>query len=260
MARGPQETPKRSPARAVPAEPASATLPGGEPTAAAVAAYLRRHPGFFRQHPALLDGLELPPAGGGDGRVIDLRAAMVERLRGQVSDMTALRDEMVATGRGNQQVQARTHEAVLALLTARSFEQLIERATGDLATILDVDVAALGVERANPRGSEGALPPVRLGGVFQLEPGTVELLIGAGRQTRLREATTGDPLLYGGGAGLVRSDALVRLAISRQTPPALLALGARDEGHFHAGQGTELLQFLGAVLTEQIRAWLDLPE
>ncbi len=258
MARGPQETPKRSPARAA-AEPPAADEPG----AAAVAAYLRRHPEFFHQHPALLDELALPSAAegrAGSAQVIDLRAAMIERLRGQVLSMTQLRDEMVAAGRGNLQVQARTHEAVLALLTARSFEQLIERATGDLATILDVDVAALGVERANPRTAEGALPPVRLGGVFQLEPGTVDLLVGPGRQTRLREATNGDPMLYGGGAGLVRSDALVRLSISRQTPPALLALGARDEGHFHPGQGTELLQFLGAVLTEQVRAWLDLPE
>lgn len=254
MARGPQETPKR------PAGRAAAAAPADEPSAAAVAAFLRRHPDFFRVNPDLLDALALPAPKSGDGKVIDLRAAMVERLRGQVESMTLLRDEMVAAGRGNLQVQARTHEAVLALLAARSFEQLIERATGDLATILDVDVAALGVERSNPRTAEGALPPVRLGGVFQLETGTVDGLIGPGRVTRLREATTGDPLLYGGGAGLVRSDALVRLTISRQTPPALLALGARDEGHFHAGQGTELLQFLGQVLTEQIRAWLDLPE
>ncbi len=257
MARGPQETPKRPASRAAAAPPAATPKPADEPTAAAVVDYLRRHPDLLRQQPELLDRLELPA---GDAKVVDLRAVLVERLRGQLAAMAALRDEMVTAGRGNLQIQARTHEAVLALLSARSFEQLIERATGDLATILDVDVAALGVERVNPRTSEGALPPVRLGGVFQLEPGTVEALIGTGRQTCLRPATNGDPLLYGAGAGLVRSDALVRLSISRQTPAALLALGARDEGHFHPGQGTELLQFLGAVLTEQVRAWLDLPE
>lgn len=254
MARGPQETPKRPTAGNAP-EGSRAPAPP-LPDAAAVARYLAAHPDFFLDHPALLDSLRLPGEAEG-GKVVDLRGVMIGRLRGQLAESNALRDEMVSAGRNNQQVLARTHEAVLALLAARSFEQLIERTTGDLATILDLDVVALGVERGS---EESALPPVRLGGVFQLEPGTVEALIGPGRQVTLRAATNGDPLLYGGGAGLVRSDALVRLAISRQTPPALLALGARDEGHFHPSQATELLRFLSQVLEEQIRAWLDLPE
>ena len=57
----------------------------------------------------------------------------------------------------------------------------------------------------------------------------------------------------------VRSDALIRLRISTNTPPALLALGSRQTGAFHAGQGTELLTFLSKVLEVSFRAWLHLP-
>lgn len=243
MARGPQETSRPVPAPA-----------RDEPSAEAVAAYLENHPRFLAEHPHLLDGLSLP-APEGDGRVVDLRSALIERLRAQVAKLSALRDEMIAAGRNNMSVQSRTHEAVIALISAQSFEQLIERATSDLAVMLDLDVATLGVEQ-----KAEDLPPVRVGGVFQLEPGTVDYLVGLGRQVRLRPDVAGDPLLYGAGAGLVRSDALVRLTISPATPPALLALGSREEGHFHPSQATELLSFLGQALAECIRVWLDLPE
>jgi hypothetical protein len=224
--------------------------------ASAVADYLARHPEFFGDWPVLLERLRLPPATSaeGDSRVVDLRGALIERQRTQLREIARRRDEMVTAGRANLQSQSRVHQAVLALLGAQSFEELIERTTSDLAVILDLDAAALGVEQ-----KAESLPPIRLGGVFQLERGTVERLLGAGHATRLRPAVVGDPLLFGSAAGLVRSDALVRLDISPLTPPALLALGSRQEHHFEQGQGTELLQFLGSVLSQMIKVWLDLP-
>ena len=223
---------------------------------AAVADYLERHPEFFRDWPELLEKLTLPSATSaeGDGRVVDLRGALIERQRGQLRDMARLRDDMVAAGRANLQAQARVHRAALALLSAETFEELIERTTADLAVMLDLDAATLGVEQR-----ADSLPPVRIGGVFQLERGTVDRLVGSGRAAKLRSAIAGDPQLYGAAAGLVRSDALIRLDISQRTPPALLALGSRRERHFEQNQGTELLLFLGAVLSQMIRVWLELP-
>jgi uncharacterized protein len=224
--------------------------------AAAVAEYLERHPEFFGDWPELLEKLTLPSATSAeaDGRVVDLRGALIERQRGQLRDMARLRDEMVGAGRANLQAQSRVHQAALALLGAQTFEELIERTTADLAVILDLDAVTLGVEQR-----ADSLPPVRIGGVFQLERGTVDRMVGVGRSAKLRSAVTGEPELYGAGAGLVRSDALIRLDISPLTPPALLALGSRNERHFEQTQGTELLLFLGAVLSQMIRVWLELP-
>ena len=42
-------------------------------------------------------------------------------------------------------------------------------------------------------------------------------------------------------------------------PPALLAMGARDERRFHPGQGTELLGFLARVVSGCIKGWLERP-
>lgn len=226
----------------------------GGPSAAQVHSYLRRNPDFLAKHPDLLQILTPPACVRGDG-VLDLQSYMVERLRDEVNEITAARDALVVTGRGNLTAQAQVHQSVLALLSAKSFEHLIEIATTDLAVLLDLDAVTLGVER-----SETSLPPVRVGGLYQLEPDTVDSVIGAGRKLRLRSETEGDPVIFGAAAGLVASEALIRLDISTSTPPALLALGSRQPDHFHPGQGTELLTFLAGAVEHCVRAWLDLPD
>jgi len=66
-------------------------------------------------------------------------------------------------------------------------------------------------------------------------------------------------MLFGDGAGLVRSAALLRLSVSAGAPAGLLCIGMRRPGKFHGGQGTELLSFLARALGITIAAWLDLP-
>ena len=83
-------------------------------------------------------------------------------------------------------------------------------------------------------------------------------MIGRSRNILLRPDVGGDPLIFGAGAGLVASDALIRLRISRRTPMAMLALGSRQTDFFHPGQATELLNFLGQSVETSIRGWLNL--
>lgn len=219
-----------------------------------VAAYLRQHPDFFDHNPELLDAIA--PAGEARAEgVVDLRHFIVERLRDELAGVSALRDELVITGRTNLSAQARVHKAILALLAARSFEHFVETLTTDLAVIVDLDVVALGVEQSGEDVSRAQTP-----GVYSLEPGTVDRLVGPGQSIVLRETVEGDPMVFGPGAGLVASDALLRLSIGSTAPPALLALGSREPGQFHPGQGTELLGFLARVVENCIRGWLNLPE
>jgi uncharacterized protein YigA (DUF484 family) len=69
----------------------------------------------------------------------------------------------------------------------------------------------------------------------------------------------GDPILFGPAAGLVRSQALLRLNIGKLAPQGLLAVGSRRDDYFHPHQGTELLSFLARTIDYHIRVWLDLP-
>lgn len=229
---------------------------GGQATvsAAQVAAYLRAHPDFLRDSPELLDALTPPVRSCGDG-VADLQRFLVEKLRRDVADLTAARDALVTAGRGNLAVQARVHKAALVLLAARNFEHFIETLTTDLAIILDLDVVVVGVEQ----NADSAARP-DCAGVVRLAPDMVDRLLGPGQNIVLRADIAGDPRVYGGGAGLVQSDALIRLSIGRSAPAAVLAFGTRQAGHFQPGQGTELLSFLARVVEISIRGWLNLPE
>ncbi len=226
-----------------------------EPVSAAqVADYLRHHPDFFGQNPDLLEEIQRSARDCGEG-VVDLQQYIVEHLRTELAGLAAARDALVVTGRNNLSAQARVHKATLALLAAKSFEHFIETLTTDVAAILDLDVVTIGVEQ---NGSDSAR--AQTAGVFRLEQGTVDRLIGPDQAIALRETVEGDPAIFGSGAGLIASDALLRLSISGTTPTALLALGSRQADQFHPGQGTELLAFLARVVERCIRGWLDLPE
>ncbi len=221
-------------------------------TADQVAWYLRRHPDFLSDHPALLGDLDPPKRQQGDG-VLDLQHAMLLRLRHDVRELTHCRDELLATGRSNLVIQNRVHKAVLALLEADSFEQFIETITTDLAIILGLDLVMVCVEFNQEDGVER---PVA--GIMRLPSGQVDRIFGPGGQVRLRDDIDGDETIFGEASGLIRSDAVIRLNISAKAPSALLALGSRDKDHFHAGQGTELLSFLARVLESSCRKWLGL--
>ena len=239
----------------LPAPSPQAKTPG--PSADEVAAYLRRHPDFLIAHPELLSVLTPPKLDRGD-RVIDMQHFMVQRQRAEIAQLKTQQKNLIAVSRANLATQTRVHGAVIAILAATSFEQLIQIVTTDLATLLDADVVTLVVERqgTGQNGSRSRLPHQ---GVQILEAGAVNAVLGAERDVVLQTDVKGDPKLFGDGAGLVRSAAFVRLPVSPKAPAGMLCIGTRKPGKFQAGQGTELLSFLARALGITIAAWLDLP-
>jgi hypothetical protein len=92
-----------------------------------------------------------------------------------------------------------------------------------------------------------------------LEAGTIDALLGAGEDALLRPTVEGVQRVFSSAAGLVRSDALLRLKVGRDVPAGLLALGSRRDAEFHPTQGAELLGFLARAVEHCIGSWLDLP-
>ena len=221
-------------------------------TADEVLAYLTRHPGFLTDHPDLV-GLLTPPEHRHGAGVVDMQQFMLQRLQTEVARLKGQQRALISTSRSNLTSQTRIHAAVLALIGATSFEQLIQTVTTDLAVLLDVDVVTLCVE-----SDTGPLPRPPLPGVQLLPPGEVDRLLGVGKDALLEDEVRGDSALFGSGAGLVHSEALLRLSIGSHAPAGILALGSRKPHKFKAGQGTELLCFLAQSLEITIFQWLDI--
>lgn len=232
-------------------------LPSGLSNEAGIADWLRANPGFFERHPDLMTAVAPPArdfgtADEGGGEIVDLQQVMLARLQAEVGKREKACNELIDAGRSNLQSQSRIHEAALALLAARSLDHLIERVAVDLPVVLDIDTSALCLE-------SGEVVRTTPDGIRVLPAGSVDTVMGAGKNVLLRANISGDVRLFGESAGLVRSDALLRLKVREGMPHALLALGSREVGRFHPGQGTELLGFLAQVMEHTIRAWLDLP-
>lgn len=214
--------------------------------------FLQQNPAFLLDNAEALSALVLPERELGDG-VIDLQQALIGRLREKVEQTEDVARLLIDNSRDNLSTTARIHECVLKLLDATSFEQLIEIATVDLAVLLDVDAVTLCIE------SNGAFG-VPVQALKLMAEGSVASALRGRQSILLEQDVSADPAIFGSASTLIASQALVRLAISPEAPPALLAFGSRDRARFHDGQATELLQFLARVLEKLIRVWLDLPE
>ena len=225
----------------------------GRVSAAQVAEYLRQHPEFLVRHPDLLDIQIVPGRRKAEG-VVDLQQFMVERLRRDVQRLKADQDDLLTNSRDNLSTQDRIHKAALELLGAKSIAHFIEIIATDLAMLLDVDAVALCLETV-----DGKTAKLHVDGLQLLPAGTVDRVLGLERAALLRDDTVGDPEIFAAGAGLVRSDALIRLKIGDGMPPGLIAFGTRHPGYFDPGQGTDLLHFLARIIEHCIRAWLELP-
>jgi len=201
-------------------------------TAEEVEAFLRAHPHFLAERPALYRVLAPPLRVHGE-KLADHMAAMLRAERTHAAAMAERADGVLAAGRAAAGLAARVQDAVLALLHA---EDAAECVTAELPALLRVDAMSLCLE--------AFLPGARI-----LPSGTVARVLGS-RGAVFREAPDELPLLHGEAAALAHRDALVRLP--GDGPPGLLALAARDAAALDPAQGTGALNFLARAVAARL--------
>jgi uncharacterized protein YigA (DUF484 family) len=221
-----------------------AVVPGSSlserPDESSVAAYLRQHPDFFVDRAELLRAMTPPSQWSGD-TVVDMQRYMMQSLRGEIAGLRDCANEVIETSRANLATQSRTHASVLVLIAAPDVAALMRAIADDLPILLDVDVCLLSVEPSPDL-------EVMVGGIGRLRVGDVDRFIGPGRDVALYREMADDGMIFGAGAGLVRSAALARVRCCEEGQVGMLAFGSRRDGSFHPGQGTELLRFLSKVV------------
>ncbi len=225
-----------------------------EPTLTAedVVNYLQSNPKFLQKNPQACDFL-IPPKNGSGKNVADFQSFMIERLKDDKEKVLETTQEIVENARSNMNNQQRIHKVVLRLLEARNFDEFIHIITMDLSAMLDTDISVLVVES---NGQD--IPHIHTSGIRVLPEGTIDNWMD-GKDVLLQSSISGIEAIYGGGATLVQSQALLRVDISMDTPPAILAFGSRDPNMFEDGQGIEMITFLARVVERAFRSWLSLP-
>ena len=211
-----------------------------EPTADQVAGYLEAHPEFFLERENLLTELSLPHD---SGKAVSLVEHQVILLRRRFDNTSRKLGELLENGRRSEQLFSITRELVLAVLEARSAEQVIAIARGHLLSRTGVEV--LEVIFLNNRGRI----PV---GEFRIED--EGLILEEFRDVfRLNKAHCGQQSeallrwLFPEGCTRIQSTALCPIN-SNGKPLALMALGQRSADHFTIHMETLFLDFIAEVM------------
>lgn len=224
-------------------------------TADDVLDFLRDNPKFLEKNPDACDLLIPPKNGvGNEGKKIaDFQSFMIERLKNDKEKVLETTQAIVENARSNMNNQQRIQAVILRLLEARNFEEFIHIITMDMSSMLDTDISVFVVES---NGQD--IPQILTSGIRVLPEGTINNWMGD-QNVLLQDNISGIEAIYGGGANLVQSQALLRIDIAMDTPPAILAFGSRDPNMFSEGQGTDLIAFLARVVERAFRNWLILP-
>jgi uncharacterized protein YigA (DUF484 family) len=227
-------------------ERASSRVPA-EAAAEAVKAYIRMNRAKLARDTEIL--ALLLPERFQSGEIRDLQRHIIERLAGENTALRAERDGLRHARERAVHLGDGVRHAVLDLVDARSFEEVIQIAKSSGARF-GAERAALcveGEESARPKGSTG----VRL-----IASGVVDALLG--KEGTSAVLSTGGSVLFGNGGSECRSIAAFRLKIG--DPAALFVIGARGEHRFDNELLISDLIYFARALERAIRAWLDLPK
>jgi uncharacterized protein len=212
--------------------------------AEAVKAYVRMHRVQLAADGDLLS-LLLPERFAESG-VIDLTRYALEKLRAENQALRAERDALKAVADRGARLSDGVRRAVLELIAARSFAEVIAAATA-AAPAFGADRAVFCLEAADSLAA--ACDGVRL-----IQPGTVTAVVGPDGMGAILSG--GGELLFGRTG--YRSIAAYRLRIGRQA--ALYVLGSLAEGRFEGRDSEADLGYFARALERAICAWLDLPK
>lgn len=212
--------------------------------------WLKNNRDFLQNNPQACDFL-IPPSEKSDKTIADFQSYMIKRLKDDKEGVIEEARELVETSRANMSNQAKIHQSILLLLEAQNFEDFVRTITMDFVALLNLDIISILVE------SDGSvIPHINMSGVRAVSSGTADLIMGE-QNIILESNIMGLDEIYGGGAGLVKSQMLVRLDIGEDTPSIILAFGSRDPVTFQPGQGVELVAFLGCVIERCFFSWLS---
>ena len=215
---------------------------------AQVAAYLSRHPDFFKAHLSLLESLRLPHE---SGTAVSLVARQIDVLREKNERLLEQLDDLVQIARENDALYQRIHQLTLTLLDAKSLEDVLASLDWGLHQYFQADFVV--VRLLHP----------------DVESPVLQLFTAKDHPSRAwaeEWAESAQPLcgktdpahaayLFGESAGEVGSYAVIRL--HHAALRGLFAIGSRDPERFRSDMGFVFLVQMSEILASRMASLLS---
>lgn len=183
--------------------------------------YLQNNPDFFLLHGDILEHMKLPSSS--DGNITGFHDFQVKKLKSKIQHLEERNKLLIQTSLSNHKSERDINKLILEILSAGSREQLNKVLTTSLKDQMNLDSVILNLnENITPLDGETGV--------------------------QLRTLSKPEERLLHGEGSQIQSDAHIFLQIEGFTF-GMLILGSNDVARFHVGQGTEILEFLGQVLS-----------
>lgn len=216
-------------------------------SAEVVADYLQHHPKFFLQHEELLKQLEIPHSNDNAASPIERKSAV---LREENQQLRQQLKELIAIAEHNQQLNQRIQRLIIALTEAIDLDDFFNNLYSQLKHEFKNDaVVILWFELAGtiPR-PEFVEYDAQIFALFETILEKHQPLCGQVAQEQLE-------YLFPNNYKKIASAILIPLGTPK--PRGLLAMGSYNKKRFHPDMGTELLQYLGDLISHLLNIWIQ---
>lgn len=211
-----------------------------------VAEYLRKHPAFLHERPALLAEIDLPHVGGSGA------ASLIERqvsiLRERNMDMRHRLDQLLDTARRNDRLFEKTRKLTLNLLVAQSTNEIIQTLFESFDHDFAIEETQLIMQDSSIVSGLSDEPRLRYlsqEALHETIPSlNAKLKIFCGQLTDLEKAT-----LFLDAADNVHSAAVVPL-IAQNQRVGLLSIGHQDPNYYRSSMDTLFLSHIADVFSQ----------
>ncbi|UJS25183.1 DUF484 family protein [Thiothrix winogradskyi] len=215
-----------------------------------VAAWLRQHPNFFREHEDVLDGLSIPHLH--TGGAVSLLERLVQRQRDQYRELQERQSDMLKAARDSEHVIARLHHLALELMTCDSLDDVVGTCNNMLRGDFKADNVVLRLI-GHGRTRDG---------LHFIDPDD-KYLKQLSTLFRKRQPVCGrlrprqQIFLFGDEGASIKSAVLIPLFEAREI--GVLALGSENEARFYPGMGTLFIGQLGGLVARALARYLEPP-
>ncbi len=217
-------------------------------TSTQVEQYLREHPEFFNEHLHLLEKISIPHP---SGNAVSLISKQLEIFRSRHHDLENQLNELIDIARENDTSYTRMHKLTLALLEAKTVEDVVKNLETVLSDYFLTDFVAVRLIKHNPDSPIANL---------YIAPDSEDLKP-FGKELASNQPTCGRPtltqakILFGDSSLAVKSFAIMPMMFTELE--GFLAVGSSEEERFHYSMGSLFLTQMSEIVGTRLISLLQ---